>query len=1729
MRFLSSVIAIFLLTAVFVATAEAQYNNEWIEYGKAYYKFKVPSKGIYRIPYSTFQKLNTDYQVDASVVKSERFVLFQYGQPVPIYFHDINGNNLIDAAGEYLEFYARDPGGELDAHLYSDPSHQPNPYLSLFRDSFSLYLTWDVAVAGKFFDNRANNLNNLPQEEPYHLYRVEDYLRLIDAQGFSNGKPAAFLYPSGDPVYESAFALGEGYGSLFGSGSGLQPLSFNLAPAAIYTGNVNATLNISAISISNTPHRLVFSVNNLALVDTQFTGFSLNKFSLTVPNGQLASWMIFKAEGKGTGSVDRNVLCYAELIYPRQFIFSTNESKVYMTLIPKSGERYVKINAFNFKNTDPILYDLTNNIRIVGSQSVPLQFKLPAVANSGARELLLTSQSTSDIGTITSMQQKFFVNYLNPGLQGDYIIISHSSLRDDGNGNDYVSAYAKYRESQEGGGHEVALVDIDELYDQFAFGVKKHPLAIRNFISYAIDNWSIRPQLLFLIGKGREYPAMRIGSGANDALNQCLIPTFGTPGSDILLAATNQSIVPRVAVGRLSVDKGSQINDYLEKVKAYEFWQQDNQERDPHQTIAKKEWMKRVLHMGGGEESSQQARYRSFLENYKNIIEDTLYGAKVYSFYKTTTTPIEIVQSDFIRDLINSGVSLITFFGHSSANSFDIAIDDPDDYRNFEKYPIILSNGCYTGNIFNPSYPDTLISEDFVLTPRKAAIAFVSTIGLSSDQGLNRFSEAFYRNIGYKNYHGTLGGSIKGAINDIETIGLDPITKAVAEEMTLHGDPGLKINPHAKPDYVIEPQTVFFDPPLVNANLSSFDLKVVITNLGKATHDSLDVVVSRTFPNPEDGSVSYVKRIRATLFRDTVVFTIPTGDIKAFGLNRFCVKVDPENGNPCIEGGVGEIAELSETNNELLDIALNITSSDAFPIQPYEFAIVPTQPVTLYASTATAFGSQRAYLMEIDTTELFNSPVKKTSAPILSTGGLLQWTPPLTLQDSVVYYWRVGPDPSSNGGNQKWNNSSFIYLKDEYPGWNQSHYYQFLKDGYTNMYVDNDRQFKFVGDLKTISVKTGTATFYGGSVPADQIAYHMNDGLKHRWNCGGTGGFDNGIVIAVFDSLTGEPWVSKLTDRTSSGGCSGYAINQRYGNIHCKFRDLFAFDFPTAGINNSSNQCYMNKIVQFLDSVPNGFYILAYSVNRPAYSDWIPDLVNAFRNLGSTLIDSLACTSCNGSAPWVFFTQKGNPSLTQEKRGYSKTDILTFSVSFTATWNRGKILTPAIGPATEWHSAHWKYHHLESPSFDNQQLRIIGLDYNGLETEIYRGMQALDTMIDFIQASMYPFIKLELDAEDDSSRTPSQLDYWRILYKKVPEAALSPNIHFSFNDTLNLGDYLNLSVAITNVTDVSMDSLLVKYTLLSTGKSPVVEYVRYDSLRALQTMQLNWSFNTDCDCLGELNTLIIEANPDNDQPEQFHYNNIGILTFGMGRDKINPILDVTFDGIHIMDGDIVSARPEIQIMLKDENPYLLLDTNDLIHVIFIDEQGNQEKMQYDGVIMKFYPSISGSDNTARVVINKTFDKDGVYTMLVQAKDRSRNISGTYGLKDGIDYRISFEVINESTISHVLNYPNPFTSSTRFVFTLTGSRPPDFFKIQILTVSGKVVRELTQAELGPIRVGRNITEYAWDGTDAFGDPLANGLYLYRVVAKIDGEPIKHRSEAGIDKYFHRGFGKMYLAR
>src|SRR5690606_30248549 len=160
-------------------------------------------------------------------------------------------------------------------------------------------------------------------------------------------------------------------------------------------------------------------------------------------------------------------------------------------------------------------------------------------------------------------------------------------------------------------------------------------------------------------------------------------------------------------------------------------------------------------------------------------------------------------------------------------------------------------------------------------------------------------------------------------------------------------------------------------------------------------------------------------------------------------------------------------------------------------------------------------------------------------------------------------------------------------------------------------------------------------------------------------------------------------------------------------------------------------------------------------------------------------------------------------------------------------------------------------------------------------------------------------------------------------------------------------------------------------------------------------------------------------------------------------DDTNPILEVTFDGHFIMDGDIVSPSPQILVRVKDENT-VLLKKDTLGMQLFLKrpcEGCDLERVYFSNPSVVWTPATENSDFL--VEYHPENLEDGMYTLSVQATDETGNAAGRE------PYRVNFEVINESTITNFFPYPNPFSTSTRFVFTLTGSELPDNIIIQIM--------------------------------------------------------------------------------
>ena len=1512
--------------------------------------------------------------------------------------------------------------------------------------------------------------------------------------------------PLGSYVYSSSYDVGEGWTSndiAPGFGAAILLDSLN-----IFTGGPAASFNFSVAGNALNTRNVRIKFYNTVIDDEPMSNFTYLKKQIdNIPLSSLPNpnSLYITIETVSSVTTDRIVASKVELTYPSKFNFN-NLTNFYFELPATAIGNYLVIDNFNYGSADPVLLDLTSNARYVGDvTSTPgkVKFVLPPSAIA-VRKFELVSENASTINNVTTLLQRNFTNYGLAANQGDYLIISNPVLYNNGSGVNNVDLYKNYRSSSAGGGFNVKIYDINQLEDQFAYGIKKHPLSVKEFIQYAKNTFTTNPQYVFLIGKGITYSDYAVYQSGPYADQLNLVPTFGNPASDVLLSAPYNSLVPSIPIGRLSVINGNEIGNYLQKIKEYE-----QAEASGTETLDSKLWMKNVVHVIGGKDSSESDLFKYYMSQYQTIIQDTLYGGKVETFAKSSNSAVQLISGKRIEQLFNEGISLLSYFGHSSANTLEFNLSDPSVYQNQGRYPFFNVSGCTAGNnyIYDPlriTLNNLSISEKFILASQRGSVGFLASTHLGVPPYLNRYDNELYNQLSIENYGNSIGNDLKNVITNLggANNSLDYLTRIHLEELALHGDPALKINPHAKPDYIIEDPQVKVNPAFISVADSSFILEAKAYNIGKAISDSITFEVRRTYPNG-NSEVVLRQRIAGIRYADSIRIKLPIISTRDKGLNKITVTIDADD----------NVSEISENNNTITR-DVYIYEDEANPSYPYNFAIVNIANQKLYASTANPFSPPKDYEMEIDTTLLFNSALK-VSKTVTSSGGVMEFDPGFSYADSTVYYWRVALKPASGlPDDYHWNNSSFIYLANSSVGSNQSGYYQHLYSDTLNIKLDSSRKWTFSSVLNFIESKSGV--FPTAAKNASDFTAGVNGSEFAKSVCG-----ISGIIFNVLDPVTLKPWLNQV------GPTGLYGSDQV-----CGLDRIANFQF------NILSQAKRDSIVKFLDLVPDNFIVIARNISGTSPSsntyaaDWQADST-AF-GVGNTLYDKLKSQgfvlidSFYRPRAFIFMYQKNNPDFGPAFVFSDGTvDAINLSKNQITPDSLGYITSPKFGPATDWKEMHWRGKSLEANSKDNPTVEIIGVDSVGNVTplmDVDKTMQDVD--ISSISASAYPYIQLKMRNIDSVTLTPYQLSYWRLNYSTAPEGALTPNLYFMTTDSLDQGEILHFGIAFKNISPPSFDSVKVKIAVIDDNNvTHLLPLQRQKPLISGDTIMLKYDIDTKT--FSGPNTLLVDFNPDNDQPEQYHFNNFLYRNFYVKADKFNPLLDVTFDGVHILNRDIVSARPHIVVKLKDESKFLGLDDTSLIKVQIQFPDGSLRTYKFDNDTMRFTPAnLASGENTATIDLSPVLSgDDDEYELIVSGKDAAGNTAGE------LDYHINFRVISKPMISNLLNYPNPFTTSTAFVFTVTGSVVPQNIRIQILTVTGKIIREITKDELGPLHIGRNITEFKWDGTDMYGQKVANGVYLYRVLTNLNGKSLEKFKDNGddTDKYFTKGYGKMYFMR
>ncbi|MDR4987270.1 MAG: type IX secretion system sortase PorU [Bacteroidales bacterium] len=238
------------------------------------------------------------------------------------------------------------------------------------------------------------------------------------------------------------------------------------------------------------------------------------------------------------------------------------------------------------------------------------------------------------------------------------------------------------------------------------------------------------------------------------------------------------------------------------------------------------------------------------------------------------------------------------------------------------------------------------------------------------------------------------------------------------------------------------------------------------------------------------------------------------------------------------------------------------------------------------------------------------------------------------------------------------------------------------------------------------------------------------------------------------------------------------------------------------------------------------------------------------------------------------------------------------------------------------------------------------------------------------------------------------------------------------------------------------------------------------------------------------------------------------IAYDLGEGKISYYLDNGYvDGHGYYKGFAIGGTadsfmpdnqgPEIRLFMNDttfvsgdhthENPVLLALLSDDSGINLTGSIGRDIVAYMNGNVAElirlnnYYQADLDTYKSGRIVYPFYRLEEGRYRLDLRAWDVHNNPASAY-----IEFVVSSKM--QLILEDLMNYPNPFSGETRFVFKHNQAFSELDVRIDIYDLQGQLVSTIRE-RVYP--VGFQSTPIRWDGTSNDGRMLRNGIYLYRL--------------------------------
>ena len=1057
-------------------------------------------------------------------------------------------------------------------------------------------------------------------------------------------------------------------------------------------------------------------------------------------------------------------------------------------------------------------------------------------------------------------------------------------------------------------------------------------------------------------------------------------------------------------------------------------------------------WWKKFIFITGGLNASEQSSFK-FTSNslINNFINPRPINGDVDSIYRNDSGGgISFSFSDSIKNDINRGALFLNYVGHAGNGTWDNGLENPEELSNGDKLPFIFSMTCFTGK--NSITEFRGFGERFIYPVNKGAIGFVGNTGWTfSGQGINlntKFLEAFSRG------NRRLGDMMRYASISDSLNELSYPDRFTTNTYNLLGDPLSKVHMPSTPEFEIKQSdyTLSNYYPLVNDLIT---LRLTPHNYG-VNADSVKIRF-QILKNNITYSIKDTTIFNLGYYSNTVLYNFK---LTSNGIYSMKVRIDPDHLYP------GD----DQSNNEI-DFNIPIRNLSFVPLKPVDNSLVKTTSVQIEGLNPTVDPKKNSVkvFLQVDTSASFNSPVSFVNT--VTSGLVSKFTYNITSSDtSKIYYWRMN-SVINNSDSSGWSpKQRFIYRPESV---------KLLTDYNVKIIKDLPGAYN-AGDLINVSFGSNGILLnnFQGNLKVKSLGNNGAEASEFTFN-------DNVFRI----------------DGRSYTGLIIIKLNKNTGQF---------IEFKNVKMNSPQSS---DSVLSYLNTFDSTHILMMGKAHVTENGDSLrPDAKNRIKQFGSTMIDSLKRFDWFDTYSFIAYDSAGVKKVSEDYHTYTGKPTScpgdwcpAYAEMHLRFFNTSGSVTSLYGPAFSWKDFSW--HQILQPN-STLKFNVFGIDKNSNQTLLLQNLSSKGNVdLQNINAFVYPQLLLKGVFSTDSNSGISSPVLKNIILDYTPCAELIPdNYSFQRSDSvLQEGDSVSLKVKYYNLGFVPLNGIVNRWYAIVDGTP---KYYRVDTLRTpVQIDSVNNSeIRISTRGLRSANDTIsfyFDTYPIGQQNEFYTFNNLAVTQFVVKGDSVKPNVKITYDGKELLNGELLPSRPEIIVQYNDDSRINLTPADTSTIRIKLDNQYvpytlngalnplitfmNVESMRLMATV-KYYPVLSEGEHTIEYDI--------------------RDISGNTG--DTI--RNSFSVISDMKILSLYNYPNPFRTTTDFVFNLTGDKRPDSGKIKIFTAAGRLVKEL---DLAGISVGFN--KFSWDGRDTDGDEMANGVYFYKMI--LNGQS---KTETNIQK-------------